>query len=238
MLESSNETALAALEQALKTRVAQNEVAQWMKDFANPYRELMTYYRCAILEVETKFRVLDAEFSLLDDSNPIETIKTRLKTPKSIIDKLLRNNFPLSVDSIENNLNDIAGIRVICSFQSDIYKLADALLQQDDVVLLQKKDYIQNPKPNGYRSLHLIIATPIFLHDEKRMMKVEVQLRTLAMDMWASQEHKIRYKKTNSVITESGEAELLHCAELSAEIDRRMEWIYSKTKMDYTDIVE
>ena len=134
-------------------------------------------------------------------SNPIEGIKTRLKSLESVIEKLSRKQLPLSIESIEQNINDIAGVRVVCSYQSDIYMLADAFLRQDDIVLIQRKDYIQNPKPNGYRSLHLIVETPIYLHNQKKPMKVEVQFRTISMDWWASLEHKIRYKK-NVVITD------------------------------------
>ncbi|HBI64725.1 MAG TPA: GTP pyrophosphokinase, partial [Clostridiales bacterium] len=152
---------------------------------AEPFQRLMSYYRCAIMEVETKFRVLDVQLALEGENNPIETIKTRLKKPESILAKLQRRNLPLSLESIEQNLFDIAGVRVICSFPEDIYKLADSFIRQDDVTLIERKDYIQTPKPNGYRSLHLIVETPIFLQQEKRMMKVEVQLRTIAMDFWA-----------------------------------------------------
>ena len=147
-----------------------------------PFKRLMAYYKCAIMEVETKFKVLNQEFSLEYDRNPIETIKTRLKSPDSIVKKLAKKDVPLTVESIEKNLNDIAGVRVICSFPEDIYVLADCLLQQDDIKLIEVKDYIKNPKPNGYRSLHLIVEIPIFLKDEKKNMKVEVQLRTIAMD--------------------------------------------------------
>ena len=188
----------------------------------------MAYYKCEIMEVETKFKVLNENFSLGDDCNPIESIKTRLKSPKSIMEKMIRRGYPLTVESIEQNLFDIAGVRVICSFTSDIYKLADALLKQDDVFLLQKKDYIQNPKPNGYRSLHLIISTPIFLQSEKRMMKVEVQLRTIAMDAWASLEHKIRYKKSNDRLSGEDCRQLEICAELCSQLDEKMEEINTR----------
>ena len=128
-----------------------------------PFKRLMAYYKCAIMEVETKFKVLNQEFSLEYDRNPIETIKTRLKSPDSIVKKLAKKDVPLTVESIEKNLNDIAGVRVICSFPEDIYVLADCLLQQDDIKLIEVKDYIKNPKPNGYRSLHLIVEIRIFL---------------------------------------------------------------------------
>lgn len=221
-MKHNSESSIVAFEQALTSRLTSEKAAMWIEQYAMPYRELMSYYKCAIMEVETKFNVLNENFSLGNDNNPIESIKTRLKSPRSIIDKMMRNDFPLTVDSIEKNMHDIAGVRVVCSTISDIYMLADALLGQDDIFLVEKKDYFANPKPNGYRSLHLIVSTPIFLHDEKRMMKVEVQLRTLAMDAWASLEHKIRYKKDCGGDAVSINAELLKCAELCAEFDERM----------------
>ena len=206
----------------VKTLVNSNALDK-IEDNMMPLKRLMAYYRCAIMEVETKFNVLNEEFSLEYDRNPIETIKTRLKSTESIIKKLVRRNFPLTVDSIEANLNDIAGVRVVCSFLEDIYLLADCLLQQDDVKLIQVKDYIKNPKPNGYRSLHLIIEIPIFLKDEKKDMRVEVQLRTIAMDFWASLDHKLSYKK--DIPEEEAKLlrqELLECAQMSADLDVRM----------------
>lgn len=207
------------------------QIRDWIKAYAAPYKELMAYYKCAMMEVETKFRVLSEELSLEYDRNPIETIKTRLKSVESIGDKMMGLNLPLTVDSIEKHLNDVAGVRIICGFPSDIYTLADAFLKQDDIKLIAKKDYIAAPKPNGYRSLHLIVEIPIFLHDEKRPMKVEVQFRTISMDWWASLEHKIRYKKSVKVSKKITE-ELRDCAEAAALLDNRMESIqkqlYSK----------
>lgn len=221
----ANHDELSPLKHALMSRLNSSELKNWARDYAMPYKELMAYYRCAMMEVETKFNVLNEELSLLYDRNPIETIKARLKSPESIVDKAVRKNIPLTVDSIEKNLHDIAGLRIICSFPSDIYMLADALLRQDDVTLIERKDYIQNPKSNGYRSLHLIIETPIFLHNRTRMMKVEVQFRTIAMDWWASLEHKIRYKK-DLKDDEAVARELFSCAEMGAELDQRMERIH------------
>jgi len=203
------------------------QIKEWIKSYAAPYKELMAYYKCAMMEVETKFRVLNEELSLEYDRNPIETIKTRLKSVESIGDKLTALNVPITVNSIEENLHDVAGVRIICGFPSDIYTLADAFLKQDDITLIEKKDYIVNPKPNGYRSLHLIVEIPIFLHDEKRTMKVEVQFRTISMDWWASLEHKIRYKKDVKVSKEITE-ELRECAESAAMLDNRMEQIQKK----------
>ena len=205
-----------------------NEIKERLQTYTAPYRELMSYYRCAMMEVSTKFNVLDEELSLQYDRNPIEAIKTRLKSPESIMDKLSRRGLPFSAESIEQNLNDIAGVRVICAYISDIYMLRDALLRQDDIVLVQEKDYIKNPKTNGYRSLHLIVETPIFLHDQKKQMRVEVQFRTMAMDFWASLEHKLRYKKPAA--PEEVNSELKECAEISADLDKRLEKLRQRTE--------
>ncbi len=195
-----------------------------IQEYTMPYRELMAYYKCAIMEVETKFKVLSEELSLEYDRNPIETVKTRLKSVESITDKLLSKGLMLTVEDIENHIFDVAGIRVICGFPSDIYTISEAFLNQDDITLIERKDYIQNPKPNGYRSLHLIVEIPIFLYDQKRPMKVEVQFRTISMDWWASLEHKIRYKKDVEVPKEIA-LELFQCAEVAAALDKRMEQI-------------
>lgn len=218
-----------SLEQVLLSRLSNKEVKAWLGRYSQPYRELMAYYRCAMMEVATKFEVLNEEFSLEYDHNPIESIKTRLKSPDSMLDKLVSRNLPLTVESIEQRLNDVAGVRVICSFPSDIYMLAESFLRQDDITLVRSKDYIKEPKENGYRSLHLIVETPIFLHDQKKPMKVEVQFRTISMDWWASLEHKIRYKK-DVEITEDIAAELLECAEMSAKLDARMEQIQRRVE--------
>lgn len=188
------------------------------------FTRLMTWYRCAVMEVETKLRVLDQELSLEYDRNPIEYIETRIKSPASIMNKLKRNGWELSLESIEENLADIGGIRVVCSFQEDLFKLARMLGSQDDVSILTIKDYAKHPKPNGYRSLHLIVAVPIFLSTEKRYMKVEVQFRTIAMDFWASLEHKMRYKKDIKNQEEIG-AKLKECADKIADLDYEMQLI-------------
>lgn len=202
-----------------------NNALKLMREASFPYRKLMAYYTCAMMEVETKLNVLNEEFSLQYDRNPISSIKTRLKSFDSIIEKLQRKELPMDdFDVIEQNLNDIAGVRVICSFPEDVYMLAEALLKQDDIRLLERKDYIASPKANGYRSLHLIVEVPIFLAQEKRLMKVEVQLRSIAMDFWASLEHQLKYKKELEN-TEELTRELLECAEVSAALDAKMEEI-------------
>lgn len=191
-----------------------------------PFDELMSYYTCAIMEVETKFRVLDQEYSLEYDRNPIESIKTRVKSYDSILKKIRRKDVPMTLAGIEENIRDIAGVRVICSFPDDIYELAESFLKQDDVILVEKKDYIKEPKVSGYRSLHLIIQVPIFLRNTKKYVYVEVQFRTIAMDFWASLEHKMRYKKN---IPENQikflQDELYDCAQQSAALDKRMQKI-------------
>ena len=191
-----------------------------------PFQKLMMQYRCAMLEVQTKFEVINNELSLYGDRNPIEFIKSRIKRPVSIMEKLKRKGFEISIDSIQNNIYDIAGIGVVCSFPEDIYRLAEKICMQDDIKLLNKKDYIKNPKPNGYRSLHLILEVPVFFTEEKKRLPVEVQLRTIAMDFWASIEHKLRYKKNlpESVSADISES-LRKCSEEINEMDFRMQAI-------------
>lgn len=211
--------------------ISEEKLIQWIDSTYKSFKELISYYKCAMMEVETKFNVLNEELSLKYDHNPIETIKSRIKSPESIINKMKRRNIDNNIKSLEENLFDIAGVRIICSYISDIYMLRDALLKQDDVRLIQEKDYIKNPKPNGYRSLHLIIEIPIFLHDRKKLMKVEVQIRTLSMDFWASLEHKIKYKKNlNENIVEEIRTELLDCANICNQLDERIELIKSKAE--------
>lgn len=195
-----------------------------MEDEIRHATAFMTYYRCALMEVETKFNVLNEQFSKMEDYNPIETIKTRIKTPESIAEKMERRGLSFTFENIEREINDIAGIRVICPFISDIYALVDCFLKLDGITLLDKKDYIKEPKGNGYRSLHLIVGIPITLQDEKRMMKVEIQLRTIAMDFWASLDHRLSYKKEmDPAITKQLHQELIACSDESARLDERME---------------
>ena len=187
-------------------------------------RLLMSRYRCAMMEVETKFKVLNEEFSLDNDRNHIESIRTRLKSMDSILEKLRRRELPLTIDSIAENLNDVAGVRVICPFVDDIYFLVDCLLRQSDLELVQVKDYIKHPKPNGYRSLHIIVTVPIFLQEETVRVKVEIQLRTIAMDFWAALEHQLRYKKDLShAVSVKLSMDLKECADISAMLDHRMQ---------------
>ncbi|MBQ8903764.1 MAG: GTP pyrophosphokinase family protein [Oscillospiraceae bacterium] len=198
-----------------------------LMESAQPFMELLMHNECALREIETKLNVLNDEFSLQYNYNPIESIKTRVKDPMSIVEKMKRKGITPTIENIENTLNDIAGIRVICSFPEDIYAIAEMLIRQDDIKLISQKDYIANPKPNGYRSLHLIVEIPIFLSKGKKFMKVEVQFRTIAMDFWASLEHKMRYKK-NIENAEEIAAELKLCSEAINTIDYRMQDIRNR----------
>lgn len=159
------------------------------------FKRLMTYYECAIMEVVTKLRVFDAEFKLQHDRNPIDSILSRLKSEGSIAEKLVRKGFPMTVESIEQNLDDVAGVRVVCALPEDAYTLANALEAQDDVGWVQCQDYMAHPKESGYRSLHLTVEAPIFLEGGKRPMKVEVQFRSIAQNFWAALDHQFHYKK-------------------------------------------
>ncbi len=200
-----------------------------------PFNRLMMEYRSAIMEVETRLKVLNEEFSQVYNRNPFESIKSRLKTPTSIYAKLAYKGYPVTVESIREHLTDVAGLRVICSFPDDIYRLADLLIKQDDFILLRKKDYIRNPKDNGYRSLHLILNVPIFLSNEKKYMTAEVQFRTIAMDFWASLEHKLKYKKDVGN-TEEIEGQLRACADSIEVLDYQMQDI--RDKIDKSDPLE
>ena len=196
-------------------------VPEDMIEYARQFQEVMMMYSCAIIEVKTKLEVLNDELSIRNKRNPIEMIKSRVKKPESIIEKLSRRNLSLDINSMVENLYDIAGVRVICSFVDDIYDIATMLVRQDDVKVLAIKDYIKNPKPNGYRSYHMIIEIPVFFSDKKQSVRVEVQIRTIAMDFWASVEHKIKYKKeidgADEIINE-----LKECADIISSTDAKL----------------
>lgn len=195
---------------------------------AKPFNKLMMEYRSAIMEVETRLKVLNTVFSEEYKRNPFESIKSRLKSPESISKKLERKGYPFTIENIKEHVTDVAGLRVICSFPDDIYRLADLLIEQDDIILLGSKDYIKSPKANGYRSLHLILSVPLFLPEEKKYMKVEVQFRTIAMDFWASLEHKLKYKKDDIEDADEIELQLKTCADSIEELDYRMQEIRDK----------
>ena len=196
-----------------------------MLETGKRYMEMMNKYRCAIMEVETKLKVLNTEFSLQYDRNPFESIKSRLKSPVSIMEKLRRKGLPINEEvleqQIEENLFDVAGLRVICAFQEDIYALSDLLVHQDDIQLLRTKDYIKNPKPSGYRSLHMLVEVPVFFSERMMNLRVEIQIRTIAMDFWASLEHKMHYKFKGNAPYHI-EKDLQDCAEIISALDEKM----------------
>ncbi len=196
-------------------------------EHAKEFGQLMTLYECAIREVTTKLEVLNLEFHSQMRRNPIDSIQSRIKRPESIFEKMKRKGLTYSPETLFENISDVAGVRVICSFVEDIYALADMLLRQDDIKLIQRKDYIKNPKANGYRSLHLVLEVPIFLSNKKQWMRVEVQIRTIAMNFWASLEHQIHYKKN----LENGQElcrEMKDCADVIHQTDLRMQEIQKK----------
>ncbi|MBP3562230.1 MAG: GTP pyrophosphokinase family protein [Treponema sp.] len=188
------------------------------------FKEIMMIYESAIKMIETKLEVLNKEYKITGQRNPIDSVRSRIKTPVSIINKLEKRNLPITFSSMTENLCDIAGVRVICPYISDIYTTKDILLKQPDITLLNEKDYIQNPKESGYRSLHIVVGVPVYLSNTEHNVKVEIQLRTIAMDFWASLEHELRYK-TKSSVSESIKRELFRCAETIAMTDRQMEQI-------------
>ena len=190
------------------------------------YLEMENLYQAAIKEISTKLEILDDEFKLKYKRNPIHHIQDRLKSLESIIKKLERKGYEISIDSAKENLFDIAGVRVVCSYIEDIYIVADLVKAQDDILLVKEMDYIKNPKPNGYRSLHMVVKVPVFFSDRKEFVPVEIQIRTMAMDFWASLEHQLRYKSSGN-IPSSIIRELKECAETIASTDLKMQKIYS-----------
>ena len=188
------------------------------------FQEIMMIYECAIKQIETKLEILNKEYKVTGRRNPIETVKSRIKSPESIANKLIKRNLPVTFESMTANLHDIAGVRVICPYISDIYTVRDILLKQPDIKKIEEKDYIAFPKESGYRSLHVVVETPVYLSNTEHHIKVEIQLRTIAMDCWASLEHELRYK-TTAKIPEGIRRELRHCAETIAMTDQEMEEI-------------
>lgn len=197
------------------------EIPEGFLNEAVRFREIMMMYTCAIREVKTKLEVLNDDLAIKNQRNPIQMIKSRVKKPASIMEKLKRRGYPLTIQSIVENLDDVAGVRVICSFLDDIYTVAEMLARQDDVKVLMVKDYIRCPKVNGYRSYHMIIEIPVYFSDRKQNIRVEVQIRTIAMDFWASLEHKIYYKFEGNA-PEYISRELKECAKMVSELDDKM----------------
>lgn len=201
-----------------------------LKTIKNDLKRFMMGYKFAIDEVNTKLNILKEEFQYIHEYNPIEHISSRVKTPESILKKLKRKNCELSLDSIKENIKDIAGIRITCSFISDVYKVSEMIKNQKDITVIECKDYIKNAKPNGYQSLHLIIKIPVFMTDRVEHTYVEIQIRTIAMDFWASLEHKIYYK-FNKEIPERLTTELKEAAMSAMELDKKMERLHEEVKM-------
>lgn len=185
-------------------------------------QQLLMLYESGIKQITTKFEILEDEFESRHMRNPIETITSRIKDPMSIVEKLQRKGLSLTIDNMVNKLYDIAGIRVTCPFISDVYHVTQMLLQQDDIDLIEMKDYIKNPKPSGYRSLHVIVKVGVYFSDQKREIPVEIQIRTIAMDFWASLEHQLHYKKDYKM-PEDISKELKEIADTITENDRRMQ---------------
>ena len=197
---------------------------------AAKFNDLMMMYRCAIREVQTKLEVLDDEFSVEYKRNPISFIKTRIKKPESIYRKLQKLGYDFTAENIQEQLNDVAGVRVVCAFIDDIYTVANLIAGQDDIKVIKIKDYIKNPKPNGYRSYHMIVEIPVFFSKGKTPMRVELQIRTNGMDFWATLEHQLRYKKGIEDLPGYAEIseELLRSAQAVIETDNEMQQIKNK----------
>ncbi|MBS4223707.1 GTP pyrophosphokinase [Lederbergia citrea] len=216
-----------------------NQVEQ-IKKMKNEFTRFMLMYKFALNELETKIEILKEEFHFLHDYNPIEHTKSRLKSPESIINKLYRKGGDITFHSIKSNIKDIAGLRITCSFISDIYRINDMLKNQRDLKVLEVKDYIKNPKPNGYRSLHLLVEVPVFMSDREEHVCVEIQIRTIAMDFWASLEHKIYYKYNQSVPTNLLR-ELKEAADSATALDQKMESLHREiavVKEEQVDNIE
>lgn len=185
------------------------------------WKEAMLDYNSALKQIETKLDILNDEFQHIHRYNPIEHIKARIKTPESIVKKLRRYGLEFTLDNMENAVNDIAGVRITCSFTSDIFRLADMIRDQKDIRVLSTKDYITTPKPSGYRSYHMIVSVPVYFSDRIKEVKVEIQIRTVAMDFWASLEHKIHYKFEGKAPQHIKE-ELIECSKMIADLDAKM----------------
>lgn len=196
-----------------------------LKALKTELTRFMMSYKFALDEMTTKIDILKQEFHYVHDYNPIEHVKSRVKSPESIVKKVHRKGYELSLPSIKENIRDIAAVRITCSFISDIYELSEMIQQQKDINVIECKDYIENPKPNGYQSLHLILQIPIFMSDREDLVYVEVQIRTIAMDFWASLEHKIHYKYQGA-IPDRLSNELKEAATSAAALDKKMENIH------------
>jgi putative GTP pyrophosphokinase len=221
-MENIDESKVAYIFEGLSGDVLPEKAVKIIRSFI----ATQNLYSSAIREITTKLENLNEEFKYTKDRNPIQHIKSRIKSPKSIMNKLKKKGFDLSVEPAKKNIMDIAGVRVICSYLDDIYLIADLLTSQDDVEVIRRRDFIANPKANGYRSLHLIVSVPIFLSDRTEKVKVEIQIRTIAMDFWASLEHELAYKLTGSD-NKTAFDELKACAKLISDTDHRMQNLHN-----------
>lgn len=190
-------------------------------DGIDSWQEVILVYNAALRQIETKMQILNDEFQHVHQYNPIEHIKSRIKTPESIVKKLKRHGYESTIENMVKYINDIAGIRIICSFTSDIFRIADMISEQKDIRVLTVKDYITYPKASGYKSYHMIVSVPVYLSDRIVDTKVEIQIRTVAMDFWASLEHKIHYKFEGDA-PEHIRSELVECARMVSDLDARM----------------
>lgn len=224
----------------LRIKVSEKELSKEIQALAtNPdlaelleeFKSLRHVYSAGIKEIRAKLEILDDEFKYRYDHNPIHHMEYRLKTAKSILTKARKKNIPLTMKAISSSIKDIAGVRVICNYTDDIYTIANVLINQDDITLLKTKDYIKNPKSNGYRSLHLVVEVPIFLADRKQPVPIEIQIRTIAMDFWASLEHQLKYKSYNNTSIDI-QQELLECAQTITSLDAKMENLHNVLKGD------
>lgn len=211
------------ISEPFSSMVTNEEISDTLQDFVS----LQQVYEAGIKEIRTKLEILDDEFKVKHDHNPIHHMEYRLKSVKSILGKLEKRGLEVSLESITLDLTDIAGVRVVCNYVSDVYKIADLLIKQSDVKLLKKKDYIKHPKENGYRSLHLVVEIPIFLAEKVQPIPVEIQIRTIAMDFWASLEHHLRYKSINEVSKRVLD-ELIDCAKTISNLDYKMQGIHEE----------
>ena len=202
---------------------------KYVQDFIEELKIFNLKYIAAMKETETKINILNEDYKIRYNHSPIENIETRLKTPESFIKKMLRNDIRFNINEVSNNIFDIAGVRIICSFISDIFDMVNIIKQNDEFTIVREKDYINNPKPSGYRSYHLIIKVPIYLTTGKEEVNVEIQIRTMAMDFWASLEHKIKYKY-DGYIPEEVKTELIECANKISESDTQMMMLNNKIK--------
>ncbi len=195
---------------------------------SHEYLAMLNLYDSAVKQLKVKLEVLNGEFNVLYDRNPIHHVESRLKSAESIIAKLIKKGVPMTIASAKKNLNDIAGVRVVCNYIDDVYRVAEMLLRQTDLQLVKRQDYIKTPNYNGYRSLHLDLKVPVYLSDRTEYVVVEVQLRTIAMDFWASLEHDVSYKVDSSRLPDGINEEMLECSNKIAEIDEKMQDMYKR----------